>query len=162
MDFEQLLHDLADAIETRDGEALVACFCADGIYEDYFFGAKKGRQGLLEMLAHFYAGAENFRWEFFAPVCDGHRGYARYRFSYDSLQAQARGQRVGFDGISCITLRDGLISHYCEVFDRGMAMAQQNFAAERIVKSGLKHAAALASAPQWAAHFPARRAGDAA
>ena len=153
MDFPRLLHDLARAVETNDGAALADCFCPDGIYEDYFFGPKQGRQGIVEMLSHFYQGGKNFRWEFFDPVCAGSRGYARYRFSYDSLQAQALGRRVGFDGVSCFELRDGLISHYREVFDRGMALAQQDFAPERIVRLELKHAAALRSLPAWSAHF---------
>ena len=153
MDFERLLQNLASAVERRDSEALADCFCDDGIYEDYFFGRKQGRQGLKEMLEHFYQGAENFRWEFFAAACVGDLGYARYRFSYDSLQAQAKGTRVGFDGISCIELRDGLIGHYREVFDRGMALVQQNFEPGRIVRIEHKHALQLRDDPAWAGHF---------
>ncbi|MDO8262184.1 MAG: nuclear transport factor 2 family protein [Gallionella sp.] len=153
MDFEQLLKRLANAIEVGDAEALAGCFTPDGIYEDYFFGAKQGPRGLREMLDHFYAGARNFRWEFFQPVCSGDQGYASYRFSYESLQPQALGRRVGFDGICCIDLRDGLISHYREVFDRGMALAQQDFAPERIARVASKHAAALRQKPEWVAHF---------
>jgi hypothetical protein len=152
-DFFRLLQDLAKAIESGDGEALADCFTGDGIYEDYFFGAKQGRQGMRDMLAHFGAGARNFRWEFFDPVCDGKRGYARYRFSYDSLQPQAAGVRVGFDGISCVELRDGRISHYREVFDRGMALAQQNFAPDHIARLAGKYAARLRESPEWAPHF---------
>ena len=159
MDFEQLLRHLALAVETADGEALADCFTDDGVYEDYFFGRKQGRQGLREMLAHFYQGAENFRWEFFDAVCAGDKGYARYRFSYDSLQPQAKGVRVGFDGISCLELRNGLIAHYREVFDRGMALAQQNFEPARIVRLEMKHAAALRASPEWAAHFGVRSEG---
>ena len=153
MEFSQLLQALATAVETRDEEAMADLFTADGIYDDYFFGRKQGRQGLREMLAHFYAGANNFRWEFFDPVCTGSRGYASYRFSFDSLQPQARGTRVGFDGISCVELRDGLISHYREVFDRGMGLAQQQFAPERIVHIEMKHVKALREAPGWEPHF---------
>jgi len=154
MDFSQLLQALGNAVETGDAAALADCFTLDGVYEDYFFGRKQGRQGIKEMLAHFYAGANNFRWEFFDPVSDARRGYARYRFSYTSLQPQARGKRVGFDGISCIDLRDGLISHYREVFDRGMALAQQDFKPEHIVRIEMKHARALHQTPAWAPHFP--------
>ena len=156
MDFSKLLDSLASAVETGDEDALVGCFTPDAVYEDYFFGAKKGHQGIREMLAHFYAGANNFRWEFFDPVCGGLLGYARYRFSYDSLQPQVLGKRIGFDGISCIELRDGLISHYREVFDRGMALAQQEFEPERIFRVELKHAKALRDSPGWPKHFDER------
>lgn len=153
MDFERLLHRLARAIEVRDAEALATCFTPDGVYEDYFFGPKQGSQGLREMLDHFYAGAKDFRWEFFQPACVGDLGYARYRFSYESLQPQTPGRRVGFDGICCMELRDGVIRHYREVFDRGMALVQQDFAPERISRIVAKHAEALRQQPEWAAHF---------
>lgn len=153
MEFEHLLHRLARAIEVRDAEGLAACFTPDGVYEDYFFGPKQGSQGLREMLDHFYAGAKNFRWEFFQPACAGDLGYARYRFSCESLQPQTLGRRVGFDGIGCIELRDGLIYHYREVFDRGMALVQQDFAPEHIARIVSKHAGALRKHPEWVAHF---------
>ncbi|MCK9382064.1 MAG: nuclear transport factor 2 family protein [Sulfuritalea sp.] len=156
MDFEQLLTRLAKAIEARDAQALADCFTPDGIYEDYFFGPKRGPQGLREMLDHFYAGAQNFRWEFLQPVSSGDLGYASYRFSYESLQPQSLGRRVGFDGISCIKLSDGLISHYREVFDRSMALVQQDFAPERIAKIVSGHAGALRQNPEWAAHFSSK------
>ncbi len=156
MDFELLLKRLATAIELRDDKALADCFTTDGIYEDYFFGPKQGAQGLKEMLDHFYAGARKFRWEFFQPVCSADLGYASYRFSYESLQPQVLGRRVGFDGISCIELRGGLISRYREIFDRGMALAQQDFAPERIAAIASKHAGALRQKPEWAAHFSSK------
>lgn len=153
VDFEHLLKQLAGAIETGNAAALAACFTPDGIYEDYFFGPKQGPQGLREMLDHFYAGGRNFKWEFVQPVCSGDLGYASYRFSYESLQPQTLGRRVGFDGISCIELRDGLISHYREVFDRSMALVQQDFAPERIARIISKHSGALRQKAEWAAHF---------
>ena len=156
MDFEQLLKRLASAIEVGDAKALADCFTPDGIYDDYFFGPKQGPTGLREMLNHFHAGGRNFRWDFFQAVCSGDQGYASYRFSYESLQSQALGRRVGFDGICCIELRDGLISHYREVFDRGMALAQQDFPPERIARNASKHAGALRQKPEWAVHFSAK------
>ncbi|MCX7176214.1 MAG: nuclear transport factor 2 family protein [Proteobacteria bacterium] len=153
MDFPQLLRALANAVEAADGNALADCFTPNGVYEDYFFGRKEGRQGIREMLAHFHEGGKDFRWEFFDPVCDGCRGYARYRFSYDSLRPEACGNRVGFDGISCIDLQDDLISQYREVFDRGMALAQQNFAPEHIFCIEVKHAKALRLSLDWQQHF---------
>lgn len=156
MDFEHLLKSLASAIELRDPLALAGCFTPDGVYEDYFFGAKQGPQGLSEMLDHFYAGGRDFRWEFFQPACVGNLGYASYRFSYESLQPQSMGRRVGFDGISCIELRDGLISRYREVFDRGMALAQQDFPPERIARIVSKHGETLRQDAAWTAHFPSQ------
>ena len=53
-----------------------------------------------------------------------------------------------------IELEDGRIARYREVFDRGMALVQQNFAPERIAKVLRKHAAALKADPAWAGHLP--------
>ena len=43
--------------------------------------------------------------------------------------------RVFFPGISQVRLRDGLIAHYGEMFDRGIALVQMNFEPARIAKS---------------------------
>ena len=153
MEFRQLLQRLASAVEDFDREAFVDCFTPDGIYADYLLGRKQGQQGLREMLAHFYVGGENFRWEFFEPVCAGDRGYARSRFSFDSLHADALGKRIAFDAMSCLDLRGGRISYYRDVFDRGMALAQQNYAPERIVRIEQKHGEEFRREPEWALHF---------
>lgn len=96
--------------------------------------------------------AETFAGTFHDPVGDDHLGYASYRFSYTSTAPEANGARVYFDGIGKFELSDGKIARYSEVFDRGMALAQQNFAAERIARIECKYAAALKSDPAWAAH----------
>lgn len=151
--FPDLLHRMATAVEANDVEALVACFVADAHYDDYFYGRAEGHAGLREMLGHFHQGGRDFRWKFFDPVCDGHLGYASYRFSYASLHPPAQGRRVGFEGISCVRLREGKIAHYREVFDRGVALAQQSFAAERIARAAVRHAELLHTAPGWTEHF---------
>ncbi len=154
MDLQALFDRLAAAAVAGDADALADCFTEDGVYEDYFFGPLAGREGMREMLGHFHATASRFRWEFFDAVGDGRLGYARYRFSYDSKAPEAPGVRVVFDGMSCVELRDGRIVRYREVFDRGMALAQQNFAPERIAKVLRKNAAALKADPAWAGHLP--------
>ena len=57
-----------------------------------------------------------------------------------------------FDGIGRFDLEGGRIRRYSEVFDRGMALAQQEFEPERLRKIGLKYAAALKARPEWAGH----------
>jgi ketosteroid isomerase-like protein len=152
MDLATHLKRFSAAVEAGDGDALADLFTADGVYDDYFFGPQKGRQAIKAMLAHFYDGGRDFRWDFFDPVMQGDLAYASYRFSYTSKAAEAQGARVTFDGISRIALEDGKIKHYSEVFDRGMALAQQNFAPERIRRIGQKYAAALKARPEWARH----------
>lgn len=153
MDLKDLLTNFSAAVEKNDGHALADCFTDDGIYDDYFFGpSKPGRQGIVDMLAHFYEGGKNFKWDFYDAVSGGAVGYASYRFSYDSTLPDAKGARVVFDGISRFELAGGRIRRYSEVFDRGMALAQLDFAPERLKKVAQKYAAALKARPGLEAH----------
>lgn len=151
--FETLLERFAAAVAANDPDALADCFTADGTYDDYFFGPRSGRGGIRETLRHFYEGGEDFRWEFHDALSDGRRGYARYRFSYTSKHPAADGGRVLFDGISHFELEDGLIKSYCEAFDRGMALAQQDYDGARLRNIGLRYAEALRSRPEWSDHL---------
>jgi hypothetical protein len=157
MDLAALLKSFTAAVESGNGDALADCFTENGIYDDYFFGpSQSGRAGIREMLAHFYEGGKDFRWEFFDPVVSGNLGYASYRFSYSSTLPEAKGARVVFEGIGRFDLEGGKIKRYSEVFDRGMALAQLDFAPERLKKIALKYAHALKARPQAASHLPTR------
>jgi hypothetical protein len=105
------------------------------------------------MLAHFYEGGEGFKWDFFDPVAAGPLGYASYRFSYTSKLPDAKGARVVFEGISRFEFAGGRIHRYSEVFDRGMALAQQDFAAERLKKIAQKYASRLKARPETKGHL---------
>jgi hypothetical protein len=152
MDFNELLARFAAAAASGNGDALASLFTPDGTYDDYFFGPSTGSAAIKKMLAHFAEGGANFRWEFFDPALTGDLGYASYRFSFDSLRPEAKGARVAFDGIGRFELEGGRIRRYSEVFDRGMALAQQEFEPERLRRIGLKYATALKARPEWAPH----------
>jgi ketosteroid isomerase-like protein len=152
-DFPEMLKKFAAAVEANDGAGLAALFTDDGVYEDGFYGAYTGAAAIAGMVAHFHETGQDFRWEFVDPVSDGRTGYAHYRFSYRSKVAGAEGKPVAFEGISHVTLRDGKIARYCEVFDRGLALAQQGFAAERIKRVVEKAAARQNTTPEFAAHL---------
>ena len=154
MDLSPMLAKFSAAVESGNGDALADLFTANGVYDDYFFGpSAPGRTGIREMLAHFYEGGEGFKWEFFDPVTTGPLGYASYRFSYTSKLPEAKGARVVFEGISRFELKDGKIARYSEVFDRGAALAQQDFAPERLKKIALKYAARLKARPEAKSHL---------
>jgi hypothetical protein len=159
MDLSPMLRRFEAAVEAGDGGALAGLFTDDGVYDDYFFGpSEPGKEGIRAMLAHFYEGGEDFRWEFFDPLARDDLGYASYRFSYTSKLPEAKGARVVFEGISRFELRGGLIRRYSEVFDRGMALAQQDFAGERLKKIGLKYASRLKARPEASRHLAAGKA----
>ena len=155
-DFPDLLARFAKAVAANDGAGFSALFTEDGVYDDGFFGEYHGRKAIAEMLQHFHDTGSNYRWDFLDPLSDARTGYARYRFSYASGMPGAEGKPVVFEGISFFTFRDGLIARYTESFDRGMALVQQDFAAERIKKVLIKLAGrqnASAGAKEHLARF---------
>jgi hypothetical protein len=152
MTFAELVDRFAAAAAAGDGDGLADLFTPEGTYDDYFFGPCSGRAAIKQMLAHFAEGGRKFRWEFYDPVLAGQTGYASYRFSFESTRPAAKGARVAFDGIGRFDLEGDRIKRYSEVFDRGMALAQQAFEPERLAKIALKYANALKNRPEWAAH----------
>lgn len=154
MSLAALLKDFSAAVESNDGKGLARLFTPDGVYDDYFFGpSKPGPDGISDMLAHFYEGGARFKWDFFDIVEAGSLGYASYRFSYDSTLPDAKGARVVFEGISRFELSGGKIKRYSEVFDRGSALAQLDFAPERLKKISLKYASAVKAKPESRSHL---------
>jgi len=142
-DFRALIERMAQAICRADGDAAAACFVPDGIYHDGFYGEFRGRDAIRAMVdQEFHAHASDFSWKLSDAVSDGSLAYARYDFSYTSKIPGSEGVRVYFAGISQVRLKDGLITSYGEMFDRGTAMVQMNFPPERIVKSLKRWAAA--------------------
>ena len=137
-DFSGLLGRFTKAVAANDGTGFAALFTEDGVYDDGFFGEYQGRKAIVDMLQHFHDTGSNYRWDFFDCLSDGRTGFARYRFSYASGMPGAKGKPVVFEGISHFVFRDSLIARYEESFDRGLALAQQDFAAERIKKVLLK------------------------
>lgn len=141
MDFPGMLSRFANAVQKNDGTGLAALFTEDGVYDDGFFGEFQGHKAIAEMLAHFHEGGANYRWDFFDPLSDGRIGYARYRFSYASKMPGSEGKPVVFEGTSFFTFAGDKIKRYTEVFDRGLALVQQDFAPERLKKILAKAAA---------------------
>lgn len=150
--FEALLEKFAACVAANDGAGLGALFTPDGVYDDYFFGAHGGRAAIAAMLARFHEGGEHFRWEFFEPLANERTGYARYRFSYRSKVPDSAGKPIMFEGISVIQLKDGLIEHYAEVFDRGAAFVQLGFPAGKVARLLEKYAQAQNATPGFQPH----------
>jgi hypothetical protein len=140
LDFPALLRRFADAVAANDGEGLAGLFTEDGVYDDGFFGAHKGHAEIARMLARFHDTGADYRWDFFDPLSDGRVGYARWRFSYASKMPGAEGRPVVFEGMSQFEFRGDRIASYAEVFDRGVALVQQDFAPERLKKTLAKFA----------------------
>ncbi|MCC7275654.1 MAG: nuclear transport factor 2 family protein [Alphaproteobacteria bacterium] len=153
MTFPELVAAFTRAAVAGDGAALADLFTEDGVYVDGFYGPFTGRAAIKDMLEqHFHGAARDFRWDMTDLVCDGRTGYARYVFSYTSTLGDSAGRRVVFPGMSCFTLSGGRIARYAEAFDRGVALAQLDFPAERIRKALLRWAKEEAERPEAARH----------
>ena len=152
--FADLLAAFTAAIVANDGTGLGALFTEDGVYADEFFGAHQGRAAIASMLQRFHDTGSDYRWDFFDPVSDGRTGYARFRFSYRSVLPESDGRPVMFEGISQFWLAEnGLIARYSEAFDRGVALVQLGFPAERIRRVVEKAAAAQNSTQEARVHL---------
>ena len=153
MDVTELLKRFCSAVERRDGKAFAALFAEDGVYHDVFYGDFRGREKIAAMIDDwFYRTAKDFRWDMHRPVSDGRMLYAYYTFSYVSTLPEAQGRRVGFEGVSMMGLRDGLITEYREVANVGPAFVALGFAPERTARILAKEGAHLRDRPEFARH----------
>jgi ketosteroid isomerase-like protein len=154
--FEALLGRFSAAVAAHDSPGFAALFAPDGRYDDYFFGEHSGRDAIAAMLDRFHVGGEAFHWEFVEPVCSGDLAYARYVFSYRSREPESAGQVIVFEGTSRFRLRDDLILHYAETFDRGVAFTQLGYAKPRIAKLLDRYTAAFRATPAVEGHLSRR------
>ena len=149
----EMLKAFCTAVERRDGKGFAALFTEEGIYHDVFYGPFKGREKIAEMIDDwFYRTARDFRWEMFRPVSDGTMLYAYYTFSYVSTLPEAKGGRVGFDGVSIMRLENGKIAEYREVANSSIGLLDIGFAPERVAKILGREAAHIKARPEWQRH----------
>jgi limonene-1,2-epoxide hydrolase len=149
-----LLEAFCSAVERRDGHGLAELFTPDGVYHDVFYGAFEGRERIAELIDDwFYRSARDFRWRMFRPVTDGETLYAHYTFSYVSTLPEARGKRVGFEGVSIFRLRGEKIVEYREVANAGPGFVAMGFAPERIAKILAREGDELAKREEWKPHL---------
>lgn len=153
MNAAELLKSFCSAVERRDGKTFAALFTEEGVYHDVFYGAFKGREKIAEMIDDwFHRTARDFRWEMFRPVTDGTMLYAYYTFSYISTLPEAKGKRVGFDGVSIMRLEDGKIAEYREVANSSIGLLEIGFAPERVARILGREAAHIKARPEWQRH----------
>lgn len=150
--YNKILSEFSSAVALHEGSRLAALFSEDGIYADCFYGVARGRRAIAEMVdREFFATAEDFHWTFHDPVSNGEILYARYAFSFHSREATAP-PRVGFEGVSMLTLRDGEITAYREVANSGPMLASLGYAPARLQKILLKDDTRVWAQPEFAAH----------
>lgn len=155
MDFATLIGTMTAAAVRGDGAAVAACFTADGVYHDCFYGAFQGA-AIVDMVERFFhRDAGNFIWDIHDPVCDGTTGYARYVFSYDSALPESAGKRAIFEGVSICELRDGKIASYREVANAAAGLHGLGFAPDRLAKWAGRQATELKARAEAAHHFGA-------
>jgi limonene-1,2-epoxide hydrolase len=153
METAALLKAFCSAVERRDGKSMATLFTEDGVYHDIFYGSFQGHTRIAELIDDwFHRTAKDFRWDMHRPVSDGKMLYAYYTFSYVSTLPEAVGRRVGFEGVSMMTLRDGKIAEYREVANVGPAFVELGFAPERVSKILAKEGKHLKAQPDFKRH----------
>ena len=133
-----MLSRFAAAVAANDGAGLAALFATDGVYDDGFYRRVRRPRGDRKDASALSRHRNKFSLGLLRRLSDGKTGYARYRFSYASKMTGSEGKPVVFEGTAHFVFRDGQIARYSEVFDRGLALAQQDFAPERIKRVLLK------------------------
>ena len=142
--FAGLIRRMTAAVVRCDATTVADCFTPDGVYHDYFYGEFAGRAAIMRLVTeHFQHDARDMQWTILDPCSDGVHGYARFDFRYTATIAGSEGRQVRYPGMCCCRLAGGLIAHYTESFDRGVALVQLEFPEARIVKSLRRAAAAL-------------------
>lgn len=151
---ETLLKTFTDAVERHDGKSLAALFTEDGVYHDAFYGAFVGRERIAALIDEwFHRDARAFRWDMHEPITDGRTLYARYVFSYVSTMPGAPAdERVTFEGVAIMRLREGMITEYREVANTGPAFTRMRFAPERVYKILQRQEAELRGRDETARH----------
>ena len=152
MSFAALITAMTQAACRGDGAAVAACFTADGVYHDCFYGAFQGPAIATMIEDYFHRDARDFRWDLHDIVDDGRTGYARYVFSYESTLANASGRRGMFEGVSICELRDGRLASYREVANSAVGLHVLGFPPERIAKLLAREARELAERSEAAGH----------
>lgn len=150
----ELLSRFTSAVEAGDGAAFAALFTADGVYHDVFYGEFQGRDRIGAMLTDwFHRDARDFRWDMHDPVSDGTTLYARYVFSFTSKLPGAEGRRAMFEGVSIMTLKDGLIARYQEVANTAPGLVDLGFAPDRLARRFTKESTELRARPESTRHL---------
>ena len=153
MAFDALITRMTRAACVGDGEAVAACFTADGIYHDVFYGAFQGTAIATMINDHFHRDATSFRWDLHDPVSDGKTGMARYVFSFESRLKGCEGKRAIFEGVAICRLEGDLISHYSEVADTLTGQHLMGFPADKMLRFVERQARFLQQRDEVKAHL---------
>ncbi len=152
MDFADLIRTMTQAIARGDGEGAAACFAADGVYHDVFYGPFPKAEIPRMVSEYFHRDGERFMWDIHDPMTDGTMGYARYIFSYSAKVAGAEGKRAMFEGVAVCELKGGLIRSYREVANAATGLYMLGFEPERLCKLVAREADELTGRNEAAAH----------
>ena len=115
-------------------DEFVAFFAEGCVYVDGFYGVLHGLDGVRDLLKHVAEGGTDYSWTMHEHAFANGVGYARYVLRYTSKAPGHEGHDVAFEGMCQFTFDGGKVSRYYELFDRGVALAQMEFAPHHIAK----------------------------
>ncbi len=133
---ESIVRRFERAFNHQDLDGLLACFTADAVYHDTFYGAFAGESGLRTLFERMFRDGTGYAWTMESVVEDHARAAAEWSFAYTVTDAVPRsaGRAVRFRGMSLFELAAGRIAAYREYFDTGAALLQLGFTSEAIAK----------------------------
>jgi steroid delta-isomerase-like uncharacterized protein len=131
-----IVDDFIAAFNRNDVDGLLACFTADAVYVDNFYGEHAGQARLRAMFEKMFREGTDYVWKMDVVVGEPTRAAAEWTFGYTATEAVPRsaGRRVQFRGMSVFELRGDKIQRYREYWDTGRALLQLGFAPEAIAK----------------------------
>ena len=151
--FSEMLETFKRSVETCDAETFLGLFNEDATYHDSVYGVFVGHAELKSMLCDvFHKDGADFRWDMDNPVCDGHVGYAHYRFSLKSSHPDSSSGRALLDGCARFIFKGGRIAAYKEWGNVAGTLLQSGVPDKVVIRFLRREAQRMHGSPEFAAH----------
>ena len=113
---ERIWTQLRTAIESRDVDALAACFTEDGRWQNVPHEPWIGRQTIVDMLAPILGKAEQVRWDVVSSSFGEHRAWLERN---DRFWINGAEYAVRCNGVLEVDPSTGLITEFRDYVDLG-------------------------------------------
>lgn len=114
----------AAAFNTRDTDAVLACFAPDATYRDLFYGTFTGHDQIRSLFDRMYSEGDHHEWTMTRVVVDRECAIGEWTFTFTVSAAvpASVGRTLTFPGVSVFETAHGLCHTYREHFDRAAAL----------------------------------------
>lgn len=129
-------HRFAAAFNTRDVEQVIEVFTPDVAYQDLFYGAHYGHDGLRGLFRRMYSEGTHHEWTMtiVAVGPEATIGEWRFEFTVSDTVPHGAGRTLRFGGVSVFATRDQRCHTYREYFDRTAALLAVGIAPSSVAR----------------------------